>query len=348
MSEGWELGFGGGRAFIVGEVGLGHDGSLGMAHAYIEGIAKAGGNGVKFPCHIAEAESTYREGFRVRQEWGQDLTRHDYWRRTEFDRYEWKGLRFHANKAGLRFIASPFSVEAVQLLLWAGVEVFKVASGEIANIPMLKAIKESGLPVIISTGMSDWPEIQQCVAEIKPNSHVLLQCVSEYPCPPEHVGLNNLYRMKEIGQLVGLSDHSGTIWPGVAAASMGLLDALEVHVVFSKDQYGPDVSSSLTFEDFRLLVEGIRYVEQMKEHPTDKGEQACRFQPMRDLFTHSLVASHTLEVGTIIGVKDLAYRKPGTGLKWAEADSLIGKTVSTRVERNNEITWEQVGGKSGL
>jgi N-acetylneuraminate synthase len=120
---------------IIGEVAQAHDGSLGMAHAFIEAIAAAGADAVKFQTHIAAAESTPAEPWRVRFS-AQDASRYDYWKRMEFTEEQWRGLKQHAFEKGLLFLSSPFSLEAVELLERVGVAAWKIASGETGNRPL--------------------------------------------------------------------------------------------------------------------------------------------------------------------------------------------------------------------
>src|SRR5437870_5935664 len=148
------------RCLIVGEVAQAHDGSLGIAHAFIDAIAAAGADAVKFQTHIAHAESTRAEPWRVRFSL-QDESRYAYWRRMEFTEEQWLGLRRHALDRGLLFLSSPFSFEAVELLRRVGVAAWKVASGEAANAPMIDQMAATGLPVILSTGMSRLDEIDK-------------------------------------------------------------------------------------------------------------------------------------------------------------------------------------------
>ncbi len=130
--------------FIIAEVGLAHDGSLGAAHAYVDRLAKVGVDAVKFQTHIAAAESSRYEDFRVNV-FPQDKTRPDYWRRTAFSKKEWCELANHARDAGLIFMSSPFSHEAVDLLMECGTPAWKVASGEVTNLPLLKHMADTGL-----------------------------------------------------------------------------------------------------------------------------------------------------------------------------------------------------------
>jgi len=231
--------------FIVAEVAQAHDGSLGMAHAYIDAIADAGADAVKFQTHIAAAESTPQEPWRIKFSL-QDATRYDYWKRMEFIEAQWLSLKNHADERGLIFLSSPFSFEAVDLLSRVGVAAWKVPSGETANMPMLDQMIATGLPVILSTGMSNFDEIDCAVDRIKNGGVplVVLQCTTAYPCPPEKIGINLISFFRErYGCSVGLSDHSGTIYPGLASVALGS-QMLEVHVTFSREMFGPDVPAS--------------------------------------------------------------------------------------------------------
>lgn len=174
---------------IVGEVAQAHDGSLGTAHAFIDAIASAGADTVKFQTHIAHAESSAQEPFRVKFS-QQDATRYDYWKRMEFTEEQWQGLANHARQCGLLFLSSPFSEEAVDMLERIGMPAWKVASGEVSNTLLLERIAATGKPVLLSTGMSPIAEIDRSVAWIKERNLPLavFQCTSKYPLMPEHVG----------------------------------------------------------------------------------------------------------------------------------------------------------------
>lgn len=310
---------------VVGEVGQAHDGSLGMAHAFIDAIAGAGADAVKFQTHIASAESTSGEPWRVKFS-PQDATRYDYWKRMEFTEEQWKGLKRHAEERGLWFLSSPFSLEAVELLERIGVAAWKVASGEAGNIPLIERLASARLPILLSTGMSPLGEIDAAVREVKARNLPLavLQCTSAYPCPPEKVGLRLIPIFRErYGCAIGLSDHSGTIYPGLAAAALGL-DVLEVHVIFSREMFGPDVPASVTLAELRQLVEGIRFIERMIASPLDKNALAEETAPLRDLFTKSVVARLDLPAGTVLREQHLTVKKPGTGIPAGRLPQLIG------------------------
>lgn len=316
------------KCLIIGEVAQAHDGSLGIAHAFVDAIASAGADAVKFQTHIAAAESTASEPWRVKFS-SQDATRYDYWKRMEFTEEQWLGLKKHADEKGLKFLSSPFSVEAVELLTRVGVAAWKIASGEMSNTPMFERIVATKLPVILSSGMSSLSEIDTAVERVKAKGLPLtvLQCTSLYPCPPERIGLNLIPFFRErYGCAVGLSDHSGTIYPGLAAATLGI-DLLEVHVTLSREMFGPDVPVSLTTAELRQLVDGVRFIQQMNAHPLDKDVLALEMQPVRDLFTKSIVARFDLSAGSVLRQEDLTVKKPGTGIPASQLQSVIGRAL---------------------
>ena len=298
------------------------------ARAYVDAIANAGADAIKFQTHIAAAESTPGEPWRVKFSL-QDATRYDYWKRMEFSEEQWHGLKKHADERKLKFLSSPFSIEAVELLSRVGVAAWKVASGEVSNQPMFERMVATGLPIIVSTGMSSLDEIDTAVERVKESRLLLtvLQCTSVYPCPPEKIGLNLIpFFRKRYGCAVGLSDHSGTIYAGLAAATLGI-DVLEAHVTFSRQMFGPDVPASVTTTELRQLTDGIRFIEKMKSHPVMKDDIAAEMAPLRDLFTKSVVARVDLAAGTVLTKEHLTIKKPGTGIPAARLPEVIGRTL---------------------
>lgn len=330
-------------ALIIGEVAQAHDGSLGMAHAFIDAIAGAGADAVKFQTHLADAESTLREPWRVRFS-AQDATRYDYWRRMEFTEAQWVGLKQHAESVGLVFLSSPFSLEAVALLKRVGVGAWKVASGEAGHPHMVEAMLATGWPLLVSTGMSAVGEIEAIARRCRSAGvvHALMQCTTAYPCPPEKIGLNILAEWRErLGCAVGLSDHSGTIYPGLAAAALGC-DVLEVHVTLSRQMFGPDVAASVTVKDLERLVEGVRFIEAMRSHPVDKDAMARETEPLRNVFGKSMVASRDLPAGTLLQREDVAFKKPGTGMRENRLGDVLNRRLRKALAENDLILEENL------
>ncbi len=331
---------------VIGEVAQAHDGSLGTAHAFIDAIAAAGADAVKFQTHIAAAESTPGEPWRVRFS-PQDATRYEYWKRMEFTAEQWAGLARHAEERGLLFLSSPFSVEAVRLLDRLGMKAWKVASGEVSNPVLFDALLETGKPtrpILLSTGMSPLSEIDEAVRRVQDHHLPLavLQCTTAYPCPPEKLGLNLIAAFRERwGCAVGLSDHSGTIYPGLAAVTLGA-EVLEVHVTLSREAFGPDVPASLTTAELRQLAEGVRFLERALAHPVDKDGMAGEMEPLRRMFTKSVVARDDLPAGTVLTAEHLTAKKPGGGIPAARMAEVVGRRLTRAVLADEPLRVEDL------
>ena len=320
------------RPLVIGEVALAHDGSLGLAHAFVDAIARAGADAVKFQTHCAAEESTRREPWRVRFS-PQDETRYDYWARTAFTEPQWRELRRHAAERGLLFISSAFSIAAIDLLDRTGVDAWKLASGTLDDVRLLDRLAGDRRTVLVSTGMSPVGEIDAAVARLRARETpvAVLQCTSQYPCPPERVGLNLLAAFRDrYGCPVGLSDHSGTIFPSLAAAALGA-DVLEVHVTLSREMFGPDVPASVTTAELRQIVEGTACVARMLASPVDKDAAAAALAPMREVFGKSLVSAEALPAGLVLETRHVAFRKAGRGLPPGRLDALVGRRLRRAV-----------------
>lgn len=328
---------------VIGEVAQAHDGSLGMAHAFIDAIADAGADAVKFQTHIAAAESTAREPWRARFS-RQDETRLDYWRRMEFTAAQWTELKAHAEARGLVFLSSPFSLEAFELLRSIGVAWWKIASGEITNAGLLEAVAATGQPVMLSTGMSTLQEVDTAIACLRSGDSPLavMQCTSLYPCPPERVGLNVLEILRaRYRAAVGLSDHSATIYPSLAAATLGA-EVVEVHVTLSREMFGPDVAASVTTAELAQLVAGVRCNTVMRRHPVDKLVPSSETAPLRGIFMKSVVARRDLPAGTVLEERHLAAKKPAGGLPAERLPELVGRRLKHGVRMDTPLAFSDL------
>ncbi len=330
-----------GPAYVIAEIAQAHDGSLGTAHAFIDAVAKAGADAVKFQTHIAHAESTYDEPWRVHFS-RQDATRYDYWQRMEFTAAQWQELAEHAREGGLEFLSSPFSVAAVELLTAIDVPMWKIASGEITNPELLEAVWATGQPVLFSSGMSEMSELDTVVAETRRREipFAVFQCSSSYPCPPELWGLHVMEELRQRYDCpVGLSDHSGTIFAGLAAASLGA-NFVEVHVTFSRQAFGPDVPASVTMEEFAEMVRGIRMINTARANTTPKNEAAEQAAPLKTIFGRSWALKEDLPAGAVIGVEDLTLKKPANGIPYTEKDAILGRRLARDKSADRLLRWE--------
>lgn len=331
------------KAFVIAEIAQAHDGSLGLAHSYIDAVASAGADAVKFQTHIANAESTKDEPFRVNFSY-EDKTRYEYWKRMEFTPEQWQSLAKHAADKEIVFLSSPFSVEAVQLLIDVGVPIWKIGSGEVNNPSLLEKIAETRMPILLSTGMSNWNEICAAVKKINEygNDFALLQCTSEYPTLLSDVGLNVIEEYRNRFNVpVGLSDHSGKIYPSLAAMALGA-NIIEVHVTFHRDMFGPDVSSSVTLEELSLIVNARNAFHEMKTNSVNKDEMANKMAEMRCLFNKSLALVRPGVKGTVLKADMITTKKPGTGIPADKLDKIIGARLAKDVPNDRVLSWQDI------
>lgn len=329
--------------FLVAEIAQAHEGSLGIAHSYIDALAETGVDAVKFQTHIAQAESSVYEPFRVKFS-QEDATRYDYWKRMEFTLEQWLGLKQHCDNKGLEFISSPFSNAAVDLLERVGVQRYKIGSGEVNNFLMLEKIAQTGKPILISSGMSNWEELDQTVAFLKPfgNALTLLQCTTAYPTKPEQWGLNVLPELeKRYGLPVGFSDHSGDIYASLAATVLGA-DVLEFHAVFDKRMFGPDAPASLTIDQIKQLVAGVRQIQSALATPVDKTDNTG-FDALKKIFEKSLAVNKDLPAGHVLAKADLEAKKPkGYGISAASFQGVIGKKLNRSLGAWDFLTEDSI------
>jgi len=265
-------------------------------------------------------------------------------KRMEFTPEQWAGLKVHAEEKGLVFLSSPFSVQAVDLLEKMGVVAWKVASGEITNPILIKRMTATGKPILLSSGMSSIDELDDAVKLVRSSSVPLavMQCTSSYPTPPKRIGLNLLTEYRDrYACPVGLSDHSGGIYAGLAAVTLGA-SLLEVHVTMSREMFGPDVIASITTKEMNKLVEGVRFIENALSNPVDKEASVNDFNDVRRIFTKSLYASKELDVGTIIQLDHLDIKKPGNGIPVKDIDNIIGRVVKNHICRGDLIEYNDL------
>jgi N-acetylneuraminate synthase len=229
----------------------------------------------------------------------------------------------------------------VELLDRIGVKAWKIASGEINNEPLFERILATRRPIILSCGMSPLEEIDRAVHRVQALGVplTLLQCTSLYPCPPDKVGLHLIPMFRERYSCpVGLSDHSGTIFAGLAAATVGAA-MIEVHVTLGREMFSPDQSVSITTAELRQLVEGVRFIGKMLAMSPAKDEIAVETATMRTLFMKSVAPLVDVPAGTYLTREQLTLKKPGTGIPAARINDLVGRRTR-RALRADELIDE--------
>ncbi len=331
------------RRKIIAELGMTHDGSLGQAKAMIAAASECGVDAVKLQTHISEAE-TIRNAPEPPYFKGEN--RYDYFKRTAFTMEQWKELKECAREHKVEFISSPFSIEAIDLLLELGIDCFKVPSGEITNIPYLYHLAEASVPVIVSSGMSSLDELDECMKIFTDRgcNVSLMQCTSEYPCDPAHVGLNiiDLFRERYPNVPLGFSDHTSGEWAAIAAFGKGAR-LIEKHFTLSKKMYGPDAKMSMEPSEMRQLCESVKSLEKALDNPVKK-EDASAFSEMKTIFEKSIVAVKEIPAGTAISEDMIGYKKPGTGIPTKYYKDIIGKIVKRDLRFDDIINFDDIEG----
>jgi N,N'-diacetyllegionaminate synthase len=326
---------------VIAEAGSVHDGSLGNALKLVETAADCGADVVKFQTHIADAETLPNAPM---PPYFSGEPRFEYFERTGFDVDQWIKLKALCDEKGIEFMSSPFSVEAVELLEDVGTGRYKIGSGEVSNIPLLEAVAQTGKPILLSSGMSTWAELDAAVETVlrRHAQLTLLQCTSEYPCSYDQVGLNVMLEMRERFKLpVGLSDHTLTSHAAVAAVVLGA-SVIEKHLTFSRRMYGSDARHSLEPDEFASMVEGIRAVETMLKASVDKDAKAQELSEMKAIFEKSVVAVDDIPAGTLLTVEMLSVKKPGTGIPARRLREIVGRRVARDVRRNTLLHEEDL------
>ena len=302
-----------GPAFVIAEAGVNHNGDLDLARRLVDAAAEAGADAVKF--------QTFRTDALV------SAAAH-------------AGLRDHATARGLVFFSTPFDEASADLLDRLGVELFKVPSGEVTNLPLLRHVAAKGRPLLLSTGMSTLDEVDVAVAAIRAAGDppiAILHCVSAYPAPVEDTNLRAMDTLRaRFGCPVGLSDHSLGIEIALAAVARGAA-VLEKHLTLDRTLPGPDHRASLEPGDFAALVRGVRVIE------AALGDGDKRPMPSevdtRAVARRSLVAARALPAGHRLTRGDLAIKRPGTGIPPADLDRVLGRRLARPLGVDDMVDW---------
>lgn len=314
-----------------------------MALSYIDALAETGVDSVKFQVHISEAESSIYEPFRVNFS-VQDKTRYEYWKRMEFSPKEWELIKARCEEKEVEFLASPFSNAAVDLLEEIGIKRYKIGSGEVNNLLLLEKISRTNKPVIISSGLSSFEELDETVDFLRSRNvdFSILQCTTAYPTQPEEYGLNLIKELKDRYKVpIGYSDHSGRIETGIAATALGA-EIIEFHAVFDRRSFGPDATSSLEINEVKELVSAVRNIEASRKTSMNKENNEVQTE-LKNIFEKSLAVNKDLKAGHIIQFDDLEAKKPkGFGISASQFVSVMGKKLAKPLTKWDFLTEEDI------
>lgn len=338
--------FTGERTVVIAEAGVNHLGRFDYAENLIVAAARAGADIVKFQTYKANnlTTRTAPRFWNWEGEEKKDGSQFDsYSKLDSFGEEEHLQLRHLCEKHNIEFMSTPFDLDSVDMLERVGAKGFKIASGDITNIPLLRKVASTGLPILLSTGASTIEEIEKAVTSLESNGSkdiAILHCTLTYPTPPEHANLLSISAISQAfpNYLVGLSDHTlGVDSPALAVA----LGARVIEKHFTFDKTLPDSADhwlSVDEQELFELVARVRYAEQALgsgEKQVMPSELVARQNARR-----SLVAATSLPAGTVLTESHIAVKRPGTGLPPALLPELVGQVLTVAVEEDHIFDLE--------
>lgn len=323
-------------AVIIAEAGVNHNGDLALARRMVYAAREAGADYVKFQTAVPELVisrcAPQAEYQRVNT--GRAESQLDMCRRIHLPLEDYRGLKALCAEVGIGFMSTPFDLVSVDFLGHLGQDWFKIPSGEITNLPYLRAVAAWGIPVILSTGMSTVGEVDDAVrilvgehprypsdSRLTRDDIVVLHCNTQYPTPYADVNLRAMEELRRrLGVRVGYSDHSPGIEVPVAAAALGA-EVIEKHFTLSREMEGPDHKASLEPDELRRMVRMIRNVETAlgdgQKHVTDSE------RPNMTVARKSIVAARDIRQGELLTSANLLVKRPGNGIspmRWDEVE----------------------------
>jgi N-acetylneuraminate synthase/N,N'-diacetyllegionaminate synthase len=326
--------------YVIAEAGVNHDGDPDAALALVDAAAAAGADAVKFQTFRTEAlvvRGTPKARYQV-ETTGPAGGMDDLVARLELSAEVHRRLAARARERDLDFLSTPFDEESLRLLVDVGVPAVKVASGEATNLPFLRAVARTGLPVLLSTGMCDVEEVRAALGALADAAGtVLLHCVSAYPAPLSELNLRAIGALRDaFGVPVGWSDHTQGLEAPLAAVALGAC-VVERHLTLDRSRPGPDHRASSEPDDFRRMVEGIRRVESALGDGV-KRPAACEAD-VRRLARRSVVTARAVPAGRPIVREDLAVKRPGTGIAPADLERVVGCLARADLAADTVLDW---------
>lgn len=315
--------------FIIAEAGVNHNGDLELAKKLVDVAAEAGADAVKFQTFKAESlvnqdapKAAYQQ-----QTTAADESQFVMIKKLELDLEAHRQLIRHCQQCNIMFLSSPFDLDSIMMLHELDLAIFKIPSGEITNLPYLRAIGQLGKPVILSTGMSEMAEIEAainilCSAGLQKKDLTVLHCNTEYPTPMSDVNLRAMQTLAAHFDVeVGYSDHTLGIEVPIAAVALGAR-IIEKHITLDKTLPGPDQRASLEPRELKSMVAAIRNIERALGDGI-KRPTASEIKN-RHVARKSIIANKPIKKGEILTTDNLTTKRPGTGLIPMDWDNLIG------------------------
>ena len=316
--------------YVIAEAGVNHNGDPALAERLVDAAGDVGADAVKFQTFTADrlALETAPQAAYQRERAAASSQR-EMLRGLELPRASLASLRAHADRRGLAFLSSPFDVDSVDVLTELGVPAFKIGSGDLTNLILLRAVANRGRPVLLSTGMSSLDEVDQAMADLRTHGDppvIMLQCVSVYPADPATVNIRVMATLAErYGVVVGFSDHTIGVGAAVAAAALGA-SVIEKHLTLDRSLPGPDHAASLDPAGFMAMVRAIREAHVSLGDGTKAPLEAEI--PIRAVVRRSLVVARPVSAGDAVVPDDLTALRPEGGVSPLRLDEVVGRTAA--------------------
>ncbi len=332
------------RVLVIAEAGVNHNGDLEIARRLIAAGAEAGADAIKFQTFRADevaSPQAAKAEYQNRNSRAQGQSQFDMLRSLELGRDAHFELANYAKQKGILFLSSPFDRQSADLLDEIGVPLFKLGSGEITNLPLLRHVARKRRPVILSTGMATLDEVAHAVRimQVAGNEDiVLLHCVTQYPAPAAEVNLRAMQAMAATFHLpVGYSDHTEGNEIALAATALGAC-CIEKHFTLSRAMQGPDHPASQEPRELKALVNGIRSIE-LALGDGIKRPAPCEMSN-RLLVRRSVFAAEEIPAGQVLTAAMLACKRPGTGIPAEQFDDLVGRKAARRFGAGEMLDWD--------
>ena len=330
--------------FIICEAGVNHNGDYNLAIELVEAAAACGANAVKFQTFVAEEVVTKTA---PKAKYQLELTNNqesqlEMLKKLELKQDDYFKLKERSDELGIHFMSTGYSKSDIEFLNDLGVEAFKTASIQLIEHTFLKFIASFNKPVIISTGMSTYSEIDATIQSLEESGNeqiVLLQCTSDYPTSLDEVNISVISKLKKYGLPVGLSDHTQNDLAAIGAVVLGA-KVIEKHMTLDKNMEGPDHSGSLDVEEFHSMVERIRDIETIIGHEDNKPTQS-ELMNLPDM-RRSIVTTQRIEKGSLIEPNMLWFKRPFIGESPTEINKFINKRINKTVEEDYFIRFEDI------
>ena len=328
--------------FIIAEAGVNHNGSINLAKKLIDAASSSGADAIKFQTFKAKNLVTKNSEKANYQKvlTDQNETQYDMLKKCELNKEAHLELIKYSKYKNIKFLSSPFDHESIELLNDVGLEIFKIPSGEITNLPYLKHVGKLNKKIILSTGMSNFDEVKNALAILinsgtKKNNITILHANTEYPTPIEDVNLRAMLTIgKELDVKFGYSDHTSGIEVGIAAVAIGAR-LIEKHITLDCNMEGPDHKASLEPSQFTEMVKAIRNIEKALGSNIKKPSKS-EISNIK-IVRKSIVAKTKIKKGDILNENNLTVKRPGKGLSPMKWDEIIGTKATQNYNEDDLI-----------